>query len=141
MKTEGVSINLTTAKSEELFYNALCDADVLSGYDISLKTIASEYKKAKEGLIAKNKRDICREDVCMEILRNGGTLTLIDHEGDDEEYTISIKEVHERVQNTRLKYLTQAINEDGDGTTGNVILQTVFLFRLGFNKTIKIPQY
>ncbi len=132
MKTEGVSINLTTAKSEELFYNALCGADVLSGYGLSLKTIASEYKKAKEGLIAKNKGGICREDVWMEILRNGGTLTLIDHEGDDEEHTISIKEVHERVQNTDLEYLTQAINEDGDGTTDDVILQTVFLNEVVF---------
>lgn len=132
MKTEGVSINLTTAKSEELFYNALCGADVLSGYGLSLKTIASEYKKAKEGLIAKNKVGICREDVWMEILRNGGTLTIVDHEGDDEEHTITLKEVHERVQNTDLKYLTQAINEDGDGTTDDVILQTVFLNEVVF---------
>ena len=132
MKTEGVSINLTTAKSEELFYNALCGADVLSGYGLSLKTIASEYKKAKEGLIAKNKVGICREDVWMQILRSGGTLTLIDHEGDDEEHAITLKEVHERVQNTDLEYLTQAINEDGDGTTDDVILQTVFLNEVVF---------
>ena len=133
MKTEGVSINLTTAKSEELFYNALCGADVLSGYGLSLKTIASEYKKAKEGLIAKNKdMGICREDVWMEILRNGGTLTIIDHEGDDEEHAITLKEVHERVQNTDLEYLTQAINEDGDGTTDDVILQTVFFNEVVF---------
>lgn len=132
MKTTGITINLTNEKSEELFYNALCGADVLSGYGLSLKTIASEYKKAKEGLSAKNKVGICREDVWMEILRNGGTLTIVDHEGDDEEHTITLKEVHERVQNTDLEYLTQAINEDGDGTTDDVILQTVFLNEVVF---------
>jgi len=128
MKTTGITINLTNEKSEELFYNALCGADVLSGYGLSLKYEKGEYQNAKK-LLSDN---VCREDVWMQILRSGGTLTLIDHEGDDEEHTITLKEVHERVQNTDLEYLTQAINEDGDGTTDDVILQTVFFNEVVF---------
>lgn len=131
MKTTGITINLTNEKSEELFYNALCGADVLVSYGLSLKYEKEEYQEAKKALSDK-KETICREDVWMQILRSGGTLTIIDHEGDDEEHTITLKEVHERVQNTDLEYLVQAINENGDGTTDDVILQTVFFNEVVF---------
>lgn len=130
MKTTGITINLTNEKSEELFYNALCGADVLVSYGLSLKYEKEEYQNAKKALSDK-KETICREDVWMQILRSGGTLTLIDHEA-DEEHTITIKDVHEKVQNTDLEYLVQAINDDGDGTTDDVILQTVFFNEVVF---------
>ena len=125
---KGITITLTHEKSEELFYNALCGAGVLAGYGLSLKTKTGDYATAKK-MIEKN--GICREDVWMQILRMGSTLTIVDHEADDEYHTITIKDVHERVQNTDLHYLNEAINENGDGTTDDVILQTVF-----FNEVI-----
>jgi len=131
MKTTGITINLTNEKSEELFYNALCGADVLASYGLSLKYEKGEYQEAKK-LLSEKPNGICREDVWMQILRSGGTLTIIDHEGDDEEHTITLKDVHERVQNTDLEYLVQAINDNGDGTTDDVILQTVFFNEVVF---------
>jgi len=133
MKTTEITINLTNEKSEELFYNALCGADVLAGYGLSLTYEKEEYQNAKKAL-SENPNPICRicrEDVWLQILRSGGTLTVIDHEGDYEEHSITIKEVHERVQDTDIEYLMQAINQKGDGTTDDVILQTVF-----FNEVI-----
>jgi len=130
MKTTEITMNLTNEKSEELFYNALCGADVLAGYGLSLTYEKEEYQNAKKALSEKP-NGICREDVWLQILRSGGTLTVIDDQGDYEEHSITIKEVHVRVQNTDIDFLMQAINQKGDGTTDDVILQTVF-----FNKVI-----
>jgi hypothetical protein len=121
---KGITILLTHEKSEEMFFNALCGAGVLTSYGLSLKTKDGDYAQAKKMLKIEQ---ICREDVWMQILRMGSTLTIIDEEDDDKEYTITIKEVHERVQNTDFYHLADAINEQGDATTDDVILQTVFL--------------
>jgi hypothetical protein len=64
----------------------------------------------------------------MEILKSGGTLTLLDNEDDDNEVaSITILNVHERVSQTPIKHLTDAIMENDDATTADVILQMVFL--------------
>ena len=77
--------------------------------------------------IGNDKPTICVEDVWMEILRNGKELCLVD-EGCDGEYTrsITLKDVHDRVQKTPIDHLMDAINEEDDATTADVILQTVF---------------
>jgi AAA+ superfamily predicted ATPase len=69
---------------------------------------------------------ICYEDVYMEILKMGGTLKLVDHENGCETKEISIKDVHERVAKTPIEHLTDAIEENSDAITADVILQTVF---------------
>jgi hypothetical protein len=125
---EGITISVSKEKSEELFYNALCGGGVLAGYGLSLETDETEYKKAKEDLAKESKRGICVEDIWMKILRNGGKLTLIDREDDDDELgSIVLNDVHERVQKTPAQDLLDAINENGDGCTDDVMLQTVFL--------------
>jgi hypothetical protein len=116
-----MKIILTHEESENLFLDAMCNAlGYISGYGLELYFDNTEYKKyRKEGM--------CYEDVLLEILRNGGKLTLIDNECEGE-YTksITIQDVHDKVQDTPIKHLMDAINEHGDADTSDVILQSVF---------------
>jgi hypothetical protein len=118
-----MEIRLTPKESEEYFYNALCNGlGYISGYGLSIDYDAKEYKAAKDKLI-----DPCYEDVFMQMLRDGGTLTLVDVECDGE-YTrsITMKDIHERVQNTEVNHLMNMVNENDDAITADVIIQTVF---------------
>jgi hypothetical protein len=123
-----MKITLSTQESEEYFYNALCNGlGYISGYGLSLDYDAKEYKAAKMKFF-----NPCYEDVLMQMLRDGGKLTLVDEECDGE-YTrsITIKDIHERVQNTEVSHLMDMVNGYDDATTADVILQSVF-----FNEVI-----
>ena len=120
-----MTITLTPQEAEEYFYNALCNGlgYVTSGYDLMLSYKKEDRIQAKEKLTA----SACYEDVLMQILRDGGTLTLTDDEDEDNSYSITLKDVHERVAKTPIKHLTNMITENDDAETADVILQTVFL--------------
>lgn len=124
-----MKILLEKTESEELFYNSLCNGlGYIGGYGLELTFDDDDYEKAKKTL----KRltpdtTICYEDVLMQVLREGGELTLIDHECEGE-YTSKIKmeDVHERVVLTPIRHLTDAINERDDAETADCIIQSVF---------------
>ena len=126
-----MKVLLTHEESEELFLTSLCNGleYIESGYELELTYDMQEYEEAR-----KKGGDIqlCYEDVLMEILRSGGTLIMEDL-GCEGEYNsvITIKDVHERVQNTDIRHLMDAINETDDAITADVILQQVF-----FNEVI-----
>jgi len=118
-----MTIKLTTQESEEYFYNALCNGlSYISSYGLRLDYSSPEYKAAKAKL-----SEPCFEDVLMQMLKDGNTITLIDEECDGE-YTksITMKHIHNRVQKTQLNHLMNMINENDDAETADVILQTVF---------------
>jgi hypothetical protein len=75
----------------------------------------------------------CFDDELMQILRDGKSLNMIDHECDGE-YTrkITLKDVHEKVQTTDAKWLLQMEHEEDDATTADCILQTVFFGEIVF---------
>jgi len=120
-----MKIQLTTEESENIFFNSLCNGHQIADYGLQLDYDEKEYDKAKKRLQNKGESP-CLEDVWMEILRGGGSLTLVDEENGEEPQTITLKEVHERVQETPVRHLMDAINENDDGDTADVILQTVF---------------
>ena len=134
-----MEIKLTKEESEKFFYNALCNCPGFGGYGLEFIYNDSDYNKAKKTLQKKldngkvpvdmdgSNLRICIENVQMEILRNGGKLKMIDIEGEGE-YTreIGLKEVHERVQKTPVRHLTDMIEENDDADTADVIIQTVF---------------
>jgi hypothetical protein len=120
-----MKVILTEEESLEFFYNALCNA-VGTGYilnhGIELIYDVTEYKTAKSKLTSP-----CFEDVLIQILKDGGTLTMEDVEGDgDMTKSITIKDVYEKVQLTPFEHLSNMINENDDAETADVILQTVF---------------
>jgi hypothetical protein len=119
-----MQITLTPEESETYFHNALCNGlDYMEGYGLGLEWINTEYLQAKEKLSIL----CCYEDILMQILRDGGTLTMMDWEGDgDMTRDITLKDVHERVQNTPLHHLNNMIEENDDVETADAIVQTVF---------------
>jgi len=125
-----MEIKLTPKESEDYFYNALCNGlGYISGYGLAVDYDTKEYQAAKKSLGGSP----CYEDVFMEMLRKGGKLTLVDEECDGE-YTrsITLKEIHERVQKTDSDHLLAMVNENDDATTADVILQTVFFEEIIF---------
>jgi hypothetical protein len=120
-----MTINLKPEEAETYFYNSLCNGHHIAYYGLQLDYCETEYAEARDRLKAKGESP-CLEDVWMEILRGGGTLTLIDEENGEEPSPIKLADVHERVQNAPVKHLLDAINEHDDGDTADVILQTVF---------------
>lgn len=124
-----MKIILTPQESEEMFYNALCNGlSYISGYGLILETDEQDYQAAKQSLKSKNPdQGICYEDVLLEVLRLGKSLTIIDEENDGEmNSTISLSDVHERVAQTPIEHLTNMITENDDAETADVMLQTVF---------------
>jgi hypothetical protein len=123
-----MKVVLTHEESENLFFDALCNGlgYVCSGYDLELDYNEELYNEVRQS-------GNCFEDVLMNILRGGGSLTLKDI-GYDGEYTktINLEDVHERVANTPITHLMDAINERGDCVTADVILQSVFFNEVVF---------
>lgn len=124
-----MEVKLTQQEAEEHFFNALCNgAHYISGYGISIEPKEEDYEAAKQALSARlgDKQAICYEDVWMEILRMGKPLVMVDTEGAEEPKFVYLKDVHERVAKTEPCHLWNAINEEDDAETADVILQTVF---------------
>jgi hypothetical protein len=121
-----MNINLTHEESEAHFYNAICNGlGELKYYDLDLDYDAKEYKAAKQQLNNKQPdTQACWEDVLMEMLRSNNTLWIVD-ENDNERHPITLDLVHERVQQTPVNHLMNAINENDDATTADCIIQTV----------------
>ena len=130
-----MEIKLSNSESEEYFYNALCNAvgtGYMRGYGLVLEVDQTEYSAAKDALLASGTNSLpCYEDVLMQLLRDGGTLTFTDEEDEESTYPIKLAEVHERVATTPIEHLMDMVNEMDDACTADVILQTVF-----FNEVI-----
>jgi hypothetical protein len=147
---EGVSVKLSKEKSEVFFHSALCNGlGELASYGLQLDFNPDDYKKASKNLRERmekgefppeasdydrtsKKITICYEDVLMELLRSGKSMKIIDSEG---AYTrrLTIKMVHDRVQNTPISHLIEYINDTGgDAITADVILQTVLFGKIIF---------
>ena len=118
-----MKVTLTKKESEDLFHTSLCSGlGYIDGYGLKLDYSNSDYKNAKSKLDSP-----CYEDILMQILRDGGKLKLVDREYDGEySKAITLKDVHTMVQETPLEHLMDAINENDDACTADVILQTVF---------------
>ena len=81
-----MKVTLTKEEAEDIFFGALCNAvgtGYMEGYGLCWEENRDEYNAAKEALQARwntaiNPPVICIEDIYMEMLRQGGTLTLRD---------------------------------------------------------------
>lgn len=124
-----MEIKLTQQESEQLFHNSLCNAlGYMQGYGLGLEVDKEAYQTARANLQQKSPGEvICYEDVLLQVLKDGGSLTMIDHEGDGEyNSTVTLQDIHDRVQKTEARFLIDMINEQDDAETADVILQTVF---------------
>ncbi len=122
-----MQIILTPQESEEFFHTSLCNSlGYLTDYGIYLKYKKESYKEAKEQLQEKNPDTmVCYEDVIMQILKNGKKIFFIDEEDEDNTKSVTLKDVHEKVQKTPAEHLIAMQEERDDAETGDAILQTV----------------
>lgn len=117
-----MEIILTHKESEEFFHNALCNGlNYIQDYELELFYKKNDYQSAKLKL-----ENPCYEDVLMQILKDGNKLTLIDLEDGYYTKSISIDDVHSRVQKTPIRFLMDMINQNDDAETADVIIQSVF---------------
>jgi hypothetical protein len=125
-----MTITLSNEESEQMFYNALCNAvgtGWINGYGIELTFSASDYVAAKKSLKEKKPNESqCYEDILMEILRIGKPLKMVDHEGGMDDVSVYLKDVHEKVKNSPIEHLMDMIKEQDDAITADVIIQSVF---------------
>lgn len=133
---EGVTLNLTPEKAEEVFYDSLCNGlGYFSGYGFSIDYTDEAYAAAKEQAKAKLPENsvVCREDVLMEILRGGGTIEFIDNEcGGAYNRNLTLSMVHERVAKTPMSHLVDFFEGNDDATTADVVIQTVLFEEIVF---------
>ena len=139
-----MEIKLTSLESEKCFYDALCNGLnwVCSGYNLEIEYDPAEYQIAKEyaeahplpygygaWLLSLNmpSGEVCFEDILVTMLILGYEISLKDVGYDGSfDSSISLKDVHERVQTIPAEHLLDMINEQGDGTTADITLQHVF---------------
>jgi len=124
-----MKILLTPEESEKFFYNSLCNGlGYFESYGLELMWDKKDYDKARKKL-----KSPCFEDVLLQILKDGKTLSVKDHECDGEyDRVIDLKDVHEKVQTTDSRWLLQMEHEEDDATTADCILQTVFFGEIVF---------
>ena len=118
-----MTITFTTEEALEHFHTALCNGlDYISGHGLTLDYEDAHYKQAKASL----KLGTCFEDVLIQILKDGHPLVLHDEEEGMDDSTIYIRHVVERMSLVPLRHMMNAINEEDDADTADVILQTIF---------------
>lgn len=118
-----MTITFTTEEALEHFHTALCNGlDYISSYGLTLDYEKAHYKQAKESLTSSP----CFEDVLIQILKDGHPLVLHDEEEGMDDSTIYIRDVVARMSQVPLRHMMNAINEDDDAETADVILQTIF---------------
>jgi hypothetical protein len=122
-----MKINLEKHEAENFFYDALCNGldYVQSGYGLKLIYSEAAYQKAKN-ILKEDLIQICYEDILIQILKQGDSLTMVDHEGGEDDATITIDDVYERMTLVPFDRILQMVNEDSDAETADVIIQTVF---------------
>jgi len=117
-----MTISLTPSESEEYFYNALCNGlHELAGNGVELDFDKDDFDSSRASL---GPNAPCFEDILMQMLRDGYRLDFIDDEAEDT-VSITMNDVHTKVQTTIPRHLLDMINEQDDAVTADVILQTV----------------
>lgn len=130
-----MEIKLSNAECEEFFYNSLCNAvstNYMNGYGLELLYDRAQYKSSRAHLLETNK-SVCTEDVWLQILRDGGSLTFEDIEGEgDFTRTITLENVHSRMSMVPSRTLAEMAHGEDDASTADIILQTIFFEEIIF---------
>jgi hypothetical protein len=117
-----MKITFTNEESQQHFLSAMCNGlGYISDYGLQLSYKEAEYKSAKKKL-----ESPCWEDVLLQILIDGNSLSLYDG-NDDVTHTITIQDVYNRLPETPMRHLMDMVNQQDDAVTADVILQTIFL--------------
>jgi len=118
---------MTNEKSIEIFHTALCNGlDYMVGYSLNMNFNKASYKSATEKLTHP-----CHEDVLVQILRDGGKLSLYDIDA-EENNPISLEDVYTKMSEVPQDNLDNIINENDDAIDADCVLQTIFFGEIMF---------
>jgi hypothetical protein len=123
-----MKIIFTKKEALEIFHTALCNAygtGYIQSYGIELYYDDDEYQKAKQSLL-KQGISPCFEDVLIEILNLGYTLSMIDNENGEDTKVITYKEVVKRMPKVPFKIITNILGETDDASDADAVIQTIF---------------
>ena len=119
-----MKIQLEKQEALDIFHTSLCNVygtGYFNGYGLEFIWDEDDYKKAKAKL-----QSPCFEDVILQIIKDGGTLGVLDHECDGE-YNAHINEaiILDRMDQVPPQRLLNIINEEDDAEDADVVLQTL----------------
>jgi hypothetical protein len=119
-----MKIQLEKQEALDIFHTSLCNvygSGYFNGYGLEFIWDDDDYKKAKGKL-----QNPCFEDVLLQIIKDGGTLGVVDHECDGE-YNAHINEaiILDRMYQVPAQRLLNIINEEDDIDDADAVLQTL----------------
>jgi hypothetical protein len=120
-----MTIKLSNAKAEEIFFDALCNGlGQLGMYGLLLDVNENQYRDARSQM--EHFEAICFEDVLIKMLKLGYPLSFKDDECDGEyDANITLWDVHERVPTAPSYLLDAMLTGEDDACTADGILQWV----------------
>lgn len=122
-----MEIKLSREEKINIFHTALCNGiNFIGDYGLILEFDSTEYEKAKENLSTKDLNFICREDVWIEMLKMGYSLTFTDYEIEDE-YTaiISLQDVLHNIEKTPTENILNIQQGQDDAYDADAVIQSV----------------
>jgi hypothetical protein len=84
-----MKIEFSKEDAEQILYDTFCNGGLgelaLSSVSVDWKSVpnANNYASAKNRLIENGMKSICREDIYIEILKNGDEIIFTDYEGEE----------------------------------------------------------
>ena len=123
-----ITAELSTQESESIFLDILCNCismGYISGYGLELEYDKRDYNKVRDILNKELEYTTCSyEDVLMGILKSDGILKIVDVEGDDcYDANITLNDIHTKIQTAPIENLQNILDETGDVTDCDVVLQ------------------
>ncbi len=120
-----MKIQLEPQEAQNIFHASLCNimgTGYFSGYGLEFVWDEDAYQEARKKL-----ENPCLEDVILQIIEDGGTLGVIDHECEGEyDAHIDLKILLERMELVPARNLLNIINEEDDADDADIVLQTLF---------------
>jgi len=120
-----MKIQLEPQEAQNIFHTSLCNimgTGYFSGYGLEFIWDDEDYGEARKKL-----ESPCLEDVILQMIKDGGTLGVIDHEFEGEyDAHIDLKVMLERMELVPAKNLLNIINEEDDADDADIVLQTLF---------------
>lgn len=108
-----------------IIHSALCNGGLsqMESCGVILSVSNEEYSNSRQQLVEGGKKDICREDVWVQILRTGKPLKFFDFEGNEEQEFTLDKAIEELGKEDAFDLVNTFIDEDDDADTGFELFQ------------------
>lgn len=116
---------------EEIFHRALCSGlTCLEKHGLGLIYEETEYKHVEDKLKGDSDKAVWYEDILMEMLKSGYSITLYNAQGIEPDATITLDNVHNRASLAPAPILMDLLEGVEDEISSETLLQYVFLKKI-----------